>query len=313
MLSIHSFARQFVTALFSNAPSSVAAIVTPDFSWHGPSLMGKCGGDLPDLQRFVALLRESFSNFEAHIEEPIVEDATAVARWTIRGTHTGEGLAAPTGRLVQFTGIHMFRVVPVDERSWRVAELWQQWGQMGLLQHLEVIPFIGGPGTEPPGAAPATNGRAAHSNSASEKFVSVDKKIIQRLFDSVINEGTTALLETHIAEKITDHNPGPSDLPGRAGIEEVCKLLRNAFPNLNGTIDQLIAEGDKVVARWTVRGTNTCKCGGINATQRAMIGTGIDIVQLATRADGTRAVVARWGNSDDTGILIQLGLIAATA
>jgi predicted ester cyclase len=314
MKSTRDFVTNFVIELFQNAGSGILNSITPDFIWHGPALMGKCGGRLGELREFVDTLNRAFPKFDLFLEPPILEGLNAVVRWTIRGTHHGDGLAAPTGKLVQFTGIHMLRTVTRPDGSLAVAELWQQWGQMGLLQHLEVIPFIGGPGTDLPGPLLERNsGPNDASSAASTDVASADKEIIRRLFDAVINQGSVVLLDEHISEKIADHNPGPSDLPGRDGIKEVCNLLRKAFPDLHGTIDALIAEGDTVVARWTVRGTNTCKCGGINATQRPMVGTGIDIVRLATSSEGKRVVVDRWGNSDDTGILIQLGLVEVGA
>lgn len=308
---IRALSAQFVENIFNGNGDGATDFVTSGFSWAGPSLLGAQGGGLKELREFSTKLRGALPNLRASVERPIVEDERAVVRWTIRGQHTGTALGAPTKLEVLFTGIHMLRCVEENGPP-RVSSLHQQWGQMGLLQNLGLIPFIGGPGTELPGATIEREERfklkAERACGVAEDPCLQNKELVAHIFESVIGRSDLAPIDRWVAEKIHDHNPGPSDLAGREGIKQVCNLLHKAFPDLHGTIDEMIAEDDRVVVRWTVHGTNSCGCGGIDATRRNMTGTGIDILRIVGEGN-ERQIVDRWGNSDDTGILIQLGLI----
>jgi predicted ester cyclase len=128
--------------------------------------------------------------------------------------------------------------------------------------------------------------------------------IVTRLFEEVVNNDNIEIVDELLAPDIENHNPGPSDAPGRQGIREVFWLLHTAFPDLHGRIDDIMAEGDRVVVRWTIGGTNTRRCMGIGPTGRTISGTGIDILRIV---DGR--MTERWGNSDDMVMLHQMGLL----
>ena len=128
--------------------------------------------------------------------------------------------------------------------------------------------------------------------------------LVRRLFEAVINQCDLDTGEELVAADVVDHNPGPSDSPGRDGLRQVFELLHQAFPDLHGRIDDIFCDGDRVVVRWTVGGTNTQRCMGIGPTGRRILGTGIDILRVE---DGR--VVERWGNSDDMRMLAQMGLL----
>ena len=131
-----------------------------------------------------------------------------------------------------------------------------------------------------------------------------NEEIVRRLFDAVVNRGNLAIVEELIASDVIDHNPGPSDMAGRVGLKEVFQMLHRAFPDLHGRIDDMICDGDRVVVRWTIGGTNTQRCMGIGPTNRPILGTGIDILRLE---DGR--ITERWGNSDDMRMLAQMSLL----
>ena len=83
-------------------------------------------------------------------------------------------------------------------------------------------------------------------------------------------------------------------------------MYLTAFPDLHFTVEDLIAEGDKVVARLTVRGTQQGAFMGIPPTGKHVTVTGIDINRLA----GGKSV-EHWLNMDTLGLLQQLGVIPA--
>ena len=128
--------------------------------------------------------------------------------------------------------------------------------------------------------------------------------LVRELFEDVVNAGRFERVDELLAPDCRDHNPGPSDAPGREGIREVFELLHAAFPDLHGRIEDILCEGDRVVVRWSIGGTNTRRCMGIGPTNRRMENSGIDIVRIE---DGR--IVERWGNSDDMRTLYQMGLL----
>ena len=132
----------------------------------------------------------------------------------------------------------------------------------------------------------------------------LNEALVRRLFEEVVNNRNVAIADQLLAPDVVDHNPGPSDAPGREGLKQVFEMLHQAFPDLNGRIDDLFCDGDCVVIRWTIGGTNTRRCMGIGPTNRRMLGTGMDILRIV---EGR--IVERWGNSDDMRMLAQMGLL----
>ena len=81
-------------------------------------------------------------------------------------------------------------------------------------------------------------------------------------------------------------------------------MYRTAFPDLRMTIEDMTAEGDRVVVRWTVRGTQTGEMMGMPATGKPTTVTGMFLNRLAAGK-----IVEGWGNFDALGMMQQLGLI----
>jgi predicted ester cyclase len=96
-------------------------------------------------------------------------------------------------------------------------------------------------------------------------------------------------------------------MEGLEGIEvlrQFVKVSRDAFPDLQFTAEDMIAEGDKVAARYTMRGTHQGEFMGVAPTGNQIEVTGIDIV----RFEGGK-MVEHWANSDELGMMQQLGLV----
>jgi predicted ester cyclase len=79
-------------------------------------------------------------------------------------------------------------------------------------------------------------------------------------------------------------------------------MVLNAFPDYHQTIHDWIAEGDKVMARWTTRGTHLGIYNGIAPTGKVIHEHGIDIFQIADSQ-----IIAHWVELDLLGILRQMG------
>jgi predicted ester cyclase len=135
-----------------------------------------------------------------------------------------------------------------------------------------------------------------------------DVKGVARRFYEVLNEamrtGDLSLLDEVIARDAIDHNPEPGMKQGLEGIKAAFGAARAAFTDLVFTVEDMVAEGDKVACRIRTRSTHSGEFRGIPATGKRVTLTGIDILRVA----GGK-LVERWGQFDDLGLLRQLGAI----
>jgi steroid delta-isomerase-like uncharacterized protein len=130
------------------------------------------------------------------------------------------------------------------------------------------------------------------------------KGIFRRLYDEVFNQGILAAVDELVAEDVIEHAPGPDQGPGREGFKHFVRSFRRAFPDLRITVEDLIAEGDRAVARITIRGTHQGDFMGAAPTGRAICITETNILRFQ---EGK--IVEHWGNGDDLGLLQQLGVL----
>ena len=91
----------------------------------------------------------------------------------------------------------------------------------------------------------------------SEKTLDANKDLIRRIFEEVIPAGDPAAMRDLVAPDFLDHDPLPGQPAGAEGAEYVVSTMHTAHPDLQFTIDDLVAEADRVTIRWTLRGTNT--------------------------------------------------------
>lgn len=137
-----------------------------------------------------------------------------------------------------------------------------------------------------------------------------NKAIVVQLYEEVFNKGDLDLADKLIAPNAVNHDPAapPSITGGARGVKAVVTMLRGAFPDDQHTIEDLIAEGDKVVVRLTHSGTHRGTFLGLPPSGRHITQTSIHIFRFA---DGK--VVEAWANRDDLGLMQQLGAIPASA
>jgi len=133
-----------------------------------------------------------------------------------------------------------------------------------------------------------------------------NKTVSRRFLEEVWNKGNMAVLNEIIAN---DHvNSGPGTLPGLPtgpeGSKQLVTVYLNAFPDVHFTIDEQIAEGDKVVTRWTAHGTHKGELVGIPATGKSSTVTGINVDRIVNGK-----IVESWGIFDQFGMMQQLGVI----
>ncbi len=134
-----------------------------------------------------------------------------------------------------------------------------------------------------------------------------NKALLQRAYEQIFNRGNLDQIEEFVSADLVDHETPPPGMEGLEGIEvlrQFVKVFRDALPDLRFTAEDIIAEGDKVAARYTMRGTHQGELMGIPPTGNRIEVTGIDIV----RFEGGK-MVEHWANSDELGMMQQLGVI----
>ncbi len=132
-----------------------------------------------------------------------------------------------------------------------------------------------------------------------------NKMIVQRYVAEVSNRRNRAAIDELIAVDYLHHADGgvSFDLRGPALIQREVAALTAAFANPHWTIEDLIAEEDKVVYRWTARGVHQGEFMGIAATGKPVSLTGITILRIESGK-----IAERWGSADMAGLLQQLAL-----
>jgi steroid delta-isomerase-like uncharacterized protein len=138
--------------------------------------------------------------------------------------------------------------------------------------------------------------------------VEQNKSVVSRYYADVLNGGEVDLLDELAAEDYVEHDPLPGQGNGRADFKNRVTALRTAFAPISFTVEDVIAEGDRVVVRWRSSGRHTAEFMGIPATDRPYTINGIDIHRLA---DGRLA--EHWHVVDQLSQLQQLGLFPAPA
>jgi predicted ester cyclase len=125
-----------------------------------------------------------------------------------------------------------------------------------------------------------------------------NKTLVRRLIEEVWNTSTYSELETLAAPSFAE------------STRQTNQSIRSAFPDHANTIEDIIAEGDKVVVRWTLRGMHQgvlqSPLGPIPPTGKQVTVTGIHIFRIA---DGK--IAERWAETDMLDALQQLGAIPA--
>lgn len=206
------------------------------------------------------------------------------SRGEIRGTHTGEAMfgVPASGRTIGWTGIDVARIV-----DGRIVERWLEADGAGLLQQLGALP-----------AAPAAPDTPRERN----------KRIMRRMIDEIWNRGDYAVADELFAP---DHrSPSAPDLPvGPDSVKMLARMFREAMPDYHMDIDLLLADEERVVARFTQSGTHT-GAPLLGLEPRGHKATWTEIGILRIRDD---RIVESWYEVDMLSMLGQLNPQAASA
>jgi steroid delta-isomerase-like uncharacterized protein len=140
-------------------------------------------------------------------------------------------------------------------------------------------------------------------------MIEANKAISRRFVEEIFNAGRLEVADELVTPDFVGHDPAsPEPIIGPEGMKRNIEGYRSAFPDVRLTIEDEIAEGDRVVLRWSARGTHEAELFGIPATGKQATVTGITIDRIV---DGR--IAESWNNWDTLGLLQQLGVVPAMA
>lgn len=106
------------------------------------------------------------------------------------------------------------------------------------------------------------------------------KALVRRIYDA-FNTGGVDLLDEVVAADFCDRDPLPGQAPGLAGLKQAVGLFRAAFPDGEMVVEELVAEGNKVVARVRLEGTQNGEFGGTPPSGKAVSAEGIEVFRIS--------------------------------
>ena len=131
-----------------------------------------------------------------------------------------------------------------------------------------------------------------------------NKALLRRLVHEGLHKKNLGIMDELISPNFVNHSAPAGIPPTRDGYRQYVEVLLASFPDIHLDIEDLISEGDKVVVRYTVRGTHQGSFMGLPPSGKQFSFTGIGIQRIV---DGK--FVERWEQADTLGLLQQLGVI----
>jgi predicted ester cyclase len=141
------------------------------------------------------------------------------------------------------------------------------------------------------------------------RAIEANKAAVWRAIVTLWHQGQFTALDEVMAPTLVYHTShtggnGRREVHGLDGVRRVVSVWRSAFPDLHFTLEDLLADGDTVVARWTCRGTHQGEFRGHASTGKHVTFTGITISRLAQGK-----IVEQWTEEDGVSLYQQLGLL----
>jgi steroid delta-isomerase-like uncharacterized protein len=217
--------------------------VYADCVWYRPET-GELKGEA--LKQFWSSLLAAFPDIHLTIQDQIAEGDKVVTRWSCTGTLQGEFMGlTPTGKQVTTSGMTISRIV-----EGKHVEVRQEWDTLGFLQRLGAVP------------------QATEAN----------KALVRRMIEEGWNKHNLALLDELYADCVY-YNPATGEIKGEPLKQFLASMLA-AFPDIRFTIEDLVAEGDKVVTRWSCTGTHRGEFMGLAPTGKQLTPSALDIFRI---------------------------------
>jgi steroid delta-isomerase-like uncharacterized protein len=149
-------------------------------------------------------------------------------------------------------------------------------------------------------ARPVGEGRLERRRSVSLE----ENKARMRRWIDAWNEGNVDAVDEFVSDAYVRHDPNAPEVRGPEAEKQLMSMYLSAFPDLRFAIEDMVAEGDKVVLRYTIRGTHKGELMGIPPTDKQVTLTATETYRLA----GGK-IDEQWVNMDALGMMQQLGAI----
>jgi len=131
-----------------------------------------------------------------------------------------------------------------------------------------------------------------------------NKAVVAKFLEEVINQNRMDRANDLVVEDFVELDPLPGQRQGREGLIEVLGLMRAGFPDIHWMVEEMVAEGDTVVTRFTWTGTHRGVFLGVPATGRSVVVKGVVIDQLADGKMSKSRILM-----DSLGMMQQLGVV----
>ncbi|MCO8244544.1 MULTISPECIES: ester cyclase [unclassified Haladaptatus] len=129
-------------------------------------------------------------------------------------------------------------------------------------------------------------------------------EIVREFVEQAFNNGNLEVADEYLAEDFVRHDPDMGEVRGREKYKEFIEMNRTAFPDYHETIENIITQGDTVMYRWTLRGTQEGEFMGVAPTGNEIEVTGM----IDMRLENGR-ITELWGNFDALGLLKELDAV----
>ena len=275
---------------------AVEACYDPRFVGHDPyqpPVHGHVG-----VQTFVQGIHSAFADLSVRIEDLLVEDNRTVARVTVRARHTGDFMGhSASGVSLTFPALILFRV-----QDGLFVEAWQHWDVAGIVRSIREASggdLTGYPTTDlrgDLGPAPPTD-RAVPATEAIR-----NKEVVRYWLDQAWNHRRISVVNEVIDKDFFFHDVNAPVIRGQTGMREWVQGLETALQDNSLSVDDLVAEGDKVACRLSFEAIHNGDLFGIPPTGRKIRSGALFIVQMV---EGRFR--AAWQVWDLFGVLRQLG------
>jgi steroid delta-isomerase-like uncharacterized protein len=136
--------------------------------------------------------------------------------------------------------------------------------------------------------------------------MSEENKAVVRRANEAMGSGDSGTLEALLADDVVEHEVFPGLEPTKEGVLKFFKIMREAFPDLTMTADDMISEGDRVFVRGTMAGTHRGEFMGMPGTGKRIKVAYADFMRIE---NGKFA--EHWGVTDTAALMEQLGAAAS--
>jgi hypothetical protein len=132
-----------------------------------------------------------------------------------------------------------------------------------------------------------------------------NKKICHRFFEELHNNHNLKIIDELVDKAVVSHDPFPGQAPGADGLKETIQMFQNAFPDLHVEIRDMLAEGNRVMTRLSVRGTHAGPFLDATPTHNPVAYDEIIILRLANGK-----IVEHWAVADALALMQGIGAVA---